>query len=153
MVYHHNTEGLTGAWPLGSYPTVFQAELDAIGKLAVNLCKWKISNTEVIIHCDSKAAIMLLEMATVGSKIVLSTRLAVSSLLSQGNIATICWIPGHVYVHGNKRAGELAKLGSKIPFIGAEPVLLLPQCNIVRAIWQRAAAVLAIVWGTATQLL
>ena len=57
VVYCHNTEWLTEAWPLGSFSTVFQVELDAIGKLTVDLCKWNITNTEVIIHCDSKAAI------------------------------------------------------------------------------------------------
>ena len=52
---------------MSNYSTAFQAELDAIGKLEVDLCKWNITNTEVIIHCDSKAAIMSLEMATVRS--------------------------------------------------------------------------------------
>ena len=32
VVYRLNTEWLTEAWPLGSYLTVLQAELDAIGK-------------------------------------------------------------------------------------------------------------------------
>ena len=57
-VYCHNTELLTEAWPLGSYSTVFQAKLDAIGKLRVDLCKWDITNTEVILHCDLIATIM-----------------------------------------------------------------------------------------------
>ena len=74
VVYCHNTEWLTEVWPLGSYLTVFQSELDAIGKLAVDLCKWNITNTKVIIHCDLKATIMSLEMAMAKSKIVLSTR-------------------------------------------------------------------------------
>ena len=111
-MYHHNIKWLTEVWPLGSYPTVFQAELDAIGKLAVDLCKRNITNTEVIIQCNSKATIISLEMATVGSKTVLSTKSAVSDLLSQGNTVTICWVPGHVNVRGNKRADELAKLGT-----------------------------------------
>ena len=115
MVYCHNTEWLTGAWPLGSYPTVFQAELDAIGKLTVYLCKWKISNTEVIIYCNSKATILSLQITMVGSKTVLSTRLAVSDLLSQGNTVITCWIPRHINVHGNERPDELAKLGSITP--------------------------------------
>ena len=55
VVYCHNTEWLSEAWSLGNYSTVFQAELDAIGKLAADLCKWNITNTEVFIHCDSKA--------------------------------------------------------------------------------------------------
>ena len=124
MVYHHNIEWLSEAWPLGSYPTIFQAELDAIVILAVNLCKRNITNTEVIDHCDFKATIMSLEMATLGSKTVLSTKLAIS----------ICWVPRHINVHGNEKANELAKLGSTTPFIGAEPALLLPQCSIVGAI-------------------
>ena len=147
VVYHHNIEWLSEAWPLGSYPTIFQAELDAIVILAVNLCKRNITNTEVIDHCDFKATIMSLEMATVRSKTVLSTKSAVSDLLSR-NIVTIHWVLGHVNLHGNKGADELAKLGSTTPFIGAELALLLPQCSIVRSIWQRAAAAHARVWGT-----
>ena len=38
VVYHHNTEWLTEAWLLDSYLTVFQAELDIIGKLHNPLC-------------------------------------------------------------------------------------------------------------------
>ena len=116
--------------------------------LLVNLCKRNITNTEVIIQCNSKATIISLEMATVGSKTVLSTKSAVSDLLSQGNTVTICWVPGHVNVRGNKRADELAKLGPTTPFIGAELALPLLLCSIVRAIWQRAAAAHARVWGT-----
>ena len=54
---------------MSNYSTAFQAELDAIGKLEVDLCKWNITNTEVIIHCDPKAAMMLLEMAMLDSKL------------------------------------------------------------------------------------
>ena len=71
---------------MSSYSTVFQGVLDAIGKLAVDLCKRNITNTEVIIHCDSKAAIMSLEMAMARSKTVLNTA---SDLLGQGNAVTI----------------------------------------------------------------
>ena len=55
VVYCDNTEWLSEAWSLGSYPTVFQAKLDAIGKLQLNSAR-NITNTEIIIHCDSKAA-------------------------------------------------------------------------------------------------
>ena len=80
VVYCHNTEWLTEAWSLDNYSTVFQVELDAIGKLTVDLCKWNITNTKVIIHCDSKAAILSLKIAMVKSKTVLNTRSAVSDL-------------------------------------------------------------------------
>ena len=85
---------------------------------------------------------------SLGSKTVLSTKLDMSNLPSQGNTISIFWVPGHVNIYGNKKADELAKLGSKTPFIGAEPALLLPQCSIVRAIWQRTAAAHAIVLVT-----
>ena len=89
---------------------------------------------------------MSLEMATASSKTVLNTRSAISDLLNQGNNVTIHWVPGHD-VPGNERADELAKLGSTAPFIGAEPALPLPQCCIVSAVWQRASAAHARVWG------
>ena len=81
MVYCHNTDWLTEVWSLGSYSTVFQVELDAIGKLAVDLCKQKITKTEVIIYCNPRAAVRSLEMALVRSKTALNTRSAVSELL------------------------------------------------------------------------
>ena len=68
---------------------------------------------------------MSLEMTIVKSKTVLTTRSAVLDLLSQGRTVTISWGPGH-NVLVNKRTDELAKLGSTIPFIGAESALLLP---------------------------
>ena len=64
------------------------------------------------------------QLTMAGSKTVLSTKSAVTDLLSQGNTVTIRWVPEHINVWGNERADELAKLGSTIPFIGtASPML------------------------------
>ena len=100
--------------------------------IAVELCKRNITNTKVTIHCNSKATIMSLVMA----------------MLNLGNIVTICWVLGHIDVQGNEKIDEPAKLGSTTLFIGAKPALPFPQCCIMRAVWQRAAAAHARIWGT-----
>ena len=98
-------------WSLGTgYSTAFQVKLDAIGKLATDLCKQNITKTELIIHHP----------------------------LDPRN----CWCPGE-----NESTDKLAKLGSTTPFIGGEPALPHPQCCIVSAVWQKATAVHARVWG------
>ena len=147
VVYNRGEEWLAGTWSLGSHSTVFQAELDAICRLAVDLSYRNISGAEVIIHCDSKAAILSLQSSMVRSKTVLSTRSAVLDLMQRGNHITIQWVPGHADVLGNERADELAKTGSSASFIGAEPALPLPQCSIARAVWQRVDAAHARNWN------
>ena len=47
MVYHHNTEWQSEVWLLNSYSTIFQPDLDAIGKLAIDLCKQKSPSTAI----------------------------------------------------------------------------------------------------------
>ena len=141
VVYCHNTEWLTEVWPLGSYLTVFQSELDAIGKLAVDLCKRNITNTEVIIYFNSKAAKNV--TGNGHGKIQNCSELfwlAMTDMISQGNTVTINWVPWHVNVRANERADELAKKVTTTPFIGVEPDLPLPQCCIVIAVRQRATA-------------
>ena len=42
VVYCHKPEWLNEAWSLGNYPTVFQVELDALGKLAADFCNFLV---------------------------------------------------------------------------------------------------------------
>ena len=140
VVYWQGREWLTASWSLGTHATVFQAELEAVRKLAVDLCVRNISNAEVIIHCDSKSAIMSLEARAISSRTVLGSRRAIEGLLERGNSVVLRWVPGHVDVPGNERADELAKRGSSTPFVGAEPALPLPLCSTKSAVRRRTTA-------------
>jgi Ribonuclease HI len=50
------------------------------------------------------------------------------------NAVQLVWVPGHEGILGNGRDDELAKKGADTPFIGPEPVLVLPYSVVKRAI-------------------
>ena len=67
---------------LGSNSTVFQAETYAINQAASLLLQDGIKNQNIVIHCDSQAAIMAIDNAKIKSK---PTRNAVNSLSALGS--------------------------------------------------------------------
>lgn len=119
--------------PLGSTPTVFQAEIFAIEHCA-NICLLRndLSNKNVFIYSDSLAALKALSSSVITSKLVLSC-LNTLNLLGTKCKLTLGWVPGHSGVLGNEAADELARTGSDQPFIGPEPSFgLSDSCLKVR---------------------
>ena len=97
---------------LGSYSTVFQAEVMAVSKAASYLLDKDYSNETIIIYCDSKSALQAVDSCKIRS---LTTLQAVSLLnrLGASNDLHLKWIPAHSNFAGNERADTLAKMGSK----------------------------------------
>ena len=119
---------------LGSYPTVFQAEL-----LAINMaCYFILASTSppssVSIHSDSQAALSAIAAPVIKSSSVMS---CISDLSAASNVCTslsLHWIPGHSGFQGNDIADEQARLGSSSIPIGPAPFLPLSRASINSAI-------------------
>ena len=89
-------------FPLGTYTSVFQAEVYAIRACA----KWKVKHQ---LSCsDSQAALMALRSSKVTSSLVAETMRALEEL-SMFNSVRLLWIPGHSDIPGNETADQLAK--------------------------------------------
>ena len=97
---------------LGKLSTVFQAEVTAVERTASILLEKGVENQNIIIHCDSQAAIMDIDKPKVKSK---TTIRAIGALnrLGEGNQVLLRWIPAHSGYDGNEKADSLAKRGSE----------------------------------------
>ena len=96
---------------LGSDTTVFQAETYALGRAASHLIQAGIVNKNIVINCDSQAAIRAVDNIKIKSK---TTHEAVQALntLGMSNHIIIRWIPAHCGYVGNEKADLLAKRGA-----------------------------------------
>ncbi|XP_050427717.1 uncharacterized protein LOC126837807 [Adelges cooleyi] len=122
--------------PLGTTPTVFQAEVMAILICTQNLAVYKRRNITIL--SDSQAALKALIKTQVTSKLVLECRTALESL-ARNNRVKLTRVPGHYGVLGNEQADFLARKGAESPYIGPEPAVGLSE-QTLRAIpknWSR----------------
>jgi len=93
-------------FPLGTYTSVFQAEVYAICGCAKILLME--SEASIAICSDSQAALMALRSSKVTSSLVAETMRALEEL-SMFNSVRLLWIPGHSDIPGNETADQLAK--------------------------------------------
>ena len=124
--------------PLGTYPTVFQAELTAISELTVWLRNLGITDHDITIYSDSQSALEALAAKFIRSSTVKNCRDGLISL-SQDNQVTVSWIPGHSGLAGNELADQQAREGSGSTFIGPQPALPLSLQIIRRKIREKVA--------------
>jgi hypothetical protein len=76
----------------------------------------------IYILTDSQAAMKVLNNFQINSKLVWDCHQSLTRL-AEHNTGQLIWVPGHMRIHGNEMADQLARQGSSHPFIGPEPSL------------------------------
>jgi len=106
--------------PMGKGPSIFQAEVYAIDRCVQFNLDRKYRQKRIVIMSDSQAAIRALDSFSISSKMVWECRAKLDEL-SECNIVTLRWVPGHTGVKGNEEADKLAKRESAETSVGPEP--------------------------------
>ena len=120
-------------YPLGGFPTVFQAETYAILQCAWENNRRAYNKKRICICSDSQAVLKALMSQKVVSRLVWECQNELRSLADR-NVVRLFWVPGHKGIHGNERADELARQASATPYIGPEPALGVPKCTAREAV-------------------
>ena len=116
---------------LGLEATVFQAEVFAVGRAASHLLQSGVEGKNVVINCDSQAALQALECITTKSSTTLETVQNLNTLATNNQVR-VRWIPAHQGFVGNEKADDLAKRGANE--IGSTNIKL----PVPRATWNMA---------------
>ncbi|KAJ8941264.1 hypothetical protein NQ318_016929 [Aromia moschata] len=113
------------SFALGSYASVFQAEIYAILACGMEILKTAPKRRTIQICTDSQAALMAIESSKVKSQFVLDCKKILNDLASCNRVI-LTWVLGHSGVPGNEEADRLARVGSIGYPIGPEPILGVP---------------------------
>lgn len=99
-----------GKGSLRGKATVFQAEMQAILAICLELEKEKISGQVINFFSNSQAAITSLFTVHMKSKLVSQTKKKLN-IIGKFNLISLSWVKAHVGIEGNERADNLAKEG------------------------------------------
>jgi ribonuclease HI len=107
--------------PLGSSPSIFQAEVHAI-EICARRCLQRrdVRNFHIYILSDSQAALQALNSHIIESRLVLECQNLLRQLTDRNRV-TLMWVPGHQGIEGNEIADKLANRGAETKFIGPQP--------------------------------
>lgn len=124
-------------FPLGSYATVFQAEVYSILSCVVESLNRSYSGKHILILSDSKGALLALLKYKISSKLILDC-IEKLQVLAESNHVTLRWIPAHCGYEGNEVADSLAREACGLPFFGPEPCFGIPYKLVKRQLenWQ-----------------
>ncbi|XP_055700515.1 uncharacterized protein LOC129800265 [Phlebotomus papatasi] len=114
--------GLSGSVPIGRNTTVFQAEITAILIGVRSLIEAGVSDKQINIFSDSRAALLSISGYNSRSSLVLECREMIE-MVSHYREVFLHWVPGHCGIAGNEEADRLAVAGAKTEFIGPEPAV------------------------------
>ncbi|KAJ8919463.1 hypothetical protein NQ315_016563 [Exocentrus adspersus] len=142
--YIWKTVGFSRA-TLGSYATVFQAEVFAILMVTQREDVKNCTEERIFICSDSQAALRAISSPRTRSMLVQECGDALESLARQKEVGLV-WFPGHMGIQGNERADQLARLGSGEPPQGPEPILGISRGSINGALSRWAYRRLGMSW-------
>jgi ribonuclease HI len=118
------------ALPLGTHPTVYQAELTAILHAAEALRPFAQLG-QITIFSDSQAALLALDNVVIKSKLVLTTNMELDRLsLDSKYPVKLGWVKAHAGHTGNEAADALAKESTKMTPPGPGPVVPVAKSQI-----------------------
>lgn len=120
------------SFALGSYATVFQAEVYAILACGLENLKRVPKGKTIQICSDSQAALLAIQSSKVRSRLVLECKKTLNDLAIHNRVI-LTWVPGHSGVLGNEEADRLAREGSGRYPTGPEPILGVPYSMGVSA--------------------
>ena len=113
---------------LGSFATVYQAEVIAISAAADTMIKADIRNQTIYILSDSQAALKAIASPRV-KQLLVGDCIENLNTLSQENQVLLMWVPGHSDIEGNERADTLAKMGAHTMCEIPEPAVPVSYCR------------------------
>lgn len=104
----------------------------------------QVKNKRIIICCDSESSIKALSSYKISSKLVLLSH-KILETLSEINLGSLVWVPGHSDNYGNEKAHGLVRIGSdmKLKFIGPKQ-LCRPSKQNGNCIYRKLSCVTAI---------
>ncbi|KAJ8921590.1 hypothetical protein NQ315_010495 [Exocentrus adspersus] len=122
-IYLENS-GVQQSYSLGSYATVFQAEVFAILMVAQREDVKNCTEERIFICSDSQAALSCKDKINACSGVR-----RYPGVFSQAEEGGVCLDPGTYGIPENERADQLARLGSGEPPQGPEPILGILRGN------------------------
>lgn len=126
------------AIPMGSAPSIFQAEIAAINHCAGKCITDGITDTNIYILSDSQAALQAIGSNTCNSRLVWQCKQSLKELTGNNRLSLV-WVPSHQGIEGNESADQLAREGATSPLIGPEPFCGLPKSQLMADVnkWER----------------
>jgi ribonuclease HI len=122
-----------GQFPLGDHPSVYQAEVLAIIKIADALAEAQTVNLPINIYVDSLSALQSLVSLLPVTELVRECFCALNNLCNKCQVS-LHWIPAHCGYSGNERVDGLAKQAALMPFVGPQPSIPISTQKIGTAI-------------------
>ena len=100
---------ITSGGRLTKEASIFTAELYAINAVVHEILKGTVDGNQFTIFSDSRSALLALRSDSSLSPILAKTKELIWRAEEDNIIIDLCWVPGHVNVRGNEKAGAAAK--------------------------------------------